>query len=213
MLDGEGFQFDGSGSAWLFAGVHAVPALHPGMTDLEANPWTTLNSREAYANPWISVRHDEVLTPAGKPGIYGVVQYQNRAVGVLPLDGEGNTWLVGQWRYCHDRYEWEIPEGGCPPGEDTADCARRELLEETGLIAGEVRPLLLGIQLSNSTTNEVCDVFLATVTGCTDPSPEETERLQVRKLPWREALAMARDGRIRDSVSVLALLALADMER
>jgi len=181
-----------------------------GMNELEANPWTTLETRTAYANPWIRVRHDEVLTPAGKPGIYGVVEYQNRAVGVLPLDEEGNTWLVGQWRYCHESYEWEIPEGGCPPGENAMECARRELLEETGIVAGDIEPLLTGLQLSNSTTNEVCDIFLARVAGFGEARPEETERLQVRKLPWREALAMALDGRIRDSVSVLALLALAN---
>ncbi len=180
------------------------------MTDPEANPWTTLHSREAYANPWIRVRHDEVLTPAGTPGIYGVVEYRNHAVGVVPVDDKGFTWLVGQWRYCHDRYEWEIPEGGCPPRESTAECARRELLEETGLVAGQVVPLLTGLQLSNSTTNEVCDLFIARDLSQAEACPEETERLQVRRLPLTEAVAMARDGRIRDAVSVLALLAVAD---
>jgi 8-oxo-dGTP pyrophosphatase MutT (NUDIX family) len=180
------------------------------MTDPEANPWTTLHSREAYANPWIRVRHDEVLTPAGTPGIYGVVEYRNHAVGVVPVDDEGHTWLVGQWRYCHGRYEWEIPEGGCPPGESTAECARRELLEETGLEAAVIEPLLRGLQLSNSTTNEVCDLFIARGLTQAQACPEETEQLQVRRLPLAEAVAMARDGRLRDAVSVLALLAVAD---
>ncbi|HYF36607.1 MAG TPA: NUDIX hydrolase [Prosthecobacter sp.] len=175
----------------------------------ESNPWTTLSTRETYANPWIRVREDQVLNPSGGPGIYGVVEYKNHAVGVVPVDEDGHTWLVGQWRYCHNRYEWEIPEGGCPPGEDPAECARRELQEETGLVATAIEPLLTGIQLSNSTTTEVCDIFVARGLTPGAAAPEETEKLQVRRLPLAEAIAMARDGRIRDSVSVLALLRLA----
>ncbi|SKB09159.1 8-oxo-dGTP pyrophosphatase MutT, NUDIX family [Prosthecobacter debontii] len=172
------------------------------------NPWTTLSTREGYSNPWIRVREDQVINPRGGHGIYGVVEYQNRAVGVVPVDDQGYTWLVGQWRYCHDRYEWEIPEGGCPPGEETAECARRELLEETGLHAAQIEPLLMGIQLSNSTTNEVCDIFVARGISQGVPNPDETEKLEVWRLPLSEAIEMALDGRIRDSVSVLALLRL-----
>lgn len=179
----------------------------------EKNPWTTLHSRVAYSNPWIQVREDQVLNPSGGPGIYGVVEYKNRAVGVVPVDEEGFTWLVGQWRYAQDRYEWEIPEGGCPPGESTAECARRELMEETGLRAAKIEPLLTGIQLSNSTTNEVCDIFVARELVPGTSAPEETEQLQVWRLPLKEAIAMALDGRILDSVSVLALLRLHSLDR
>lgn len=173
------------------------------------NPWKTLSTRETYSNPWIRVREDQVLNPSGGPGIYGVVEYKNRAIGVIPVDDGGFTWLVGQWRYCHECYEWEIPEGGCPAGESPVEAARRELLEETGIVAASITPLLTGIQLSNSTTNEVCDVFVATGLTFAEAQPEETEQLEVLRLPLAEAIAMAKDGRIRDSVSVLALLAMA----
>ena len=79
------------------------------------NPWTTLSTKEVYANPWIRVREDDILNPAGKPGIYGVVEYRNRAVGVVPVDDDGFTWLVGQYRYCHDTYESRKRPASSPP--------------------------------------------------------------------------------------------------
>lgn len=173
------------------------------------NPWKTVSTRETYSNPWLRVREDQVIKPTGGPGIYGVVEYKNIAVGVVPVDAESHTWLVGQWRYCHEGYEWEIPKGGCPAGESPAETARRELREETGLLAEKIAPLLTGIQLSNSTTNEVCDVFVATGLSQGEAQPEDTEQLEVLRLPLSEAIQMAGDGRIRDGVSVLALLALA----
>ena len=105
-----------------------------------SNPWTTLNSRLVYENPWIRVREDQVLQPDGQPGIYGVVEFKNRAVGVLPIDDEGCIWLVGQHRYPLGSYSWEIPEGGSPQSEPPEETARRELKEETGLVG---RPLAI----------------------------------------------------------------------
>lgn len=170
------------------------------------NPWKTLSTREAYSNPWIRVREDQVINPSGGPGIYGVVEFQNRAVGVIPVDEDGNTWLVGQYRYCHHSYEWEIPEGGCPEDEELLDCAKRELLEETGIVARDYQLILEGIQLSNSTTNEIANIYIARGLSFTDAQPEATESLQVRKVPISEAIEMARNGTIRDGMSVMGLL-------
>jgi len=178
-------------------------------SDPQKNPWTTLSSREIYLNPWIRVREDQVLKPNGTPGIYGVVEYRNRAVGVVPIDNDGYTWLVGQYRYTHNRYEWEIPEGGCPEGESLEDCARRELLEETGLVASELEPLLLDIQLSNSIGDETAHLFIARGLTQETPQPEDTEQIAIRRLPLAEAIQMAATGQIRDSMSVIALLFLA----
>src|SRR5215213_8892259 len=102
------------------------------------NPWTTLDTRVVYENPWIVVREDRILRPDGQPGIYGVVHFKNTAVGVLPVDERGRVWLVGQYRYPLGEYSWEIPEGGGPESEAPEETARRELREETGLTAGRL---------------------------------------------------------------------------
>lgn len=175
------------------------------------NPWVTLSSREVYRNPWIRVREDQVLKPNGSPGIYGVVEYQNRAVGVIPIDEQGYTWLVGQYRYTQDQYEWEIPEGGCPAGESLEDCARRELLEETGLLTQNLQPLASGLQLSNSVSNETAYLFIARQLQQHTPEPEDTEQIAIRRLPLSEAIQMALSGQIRDAMSVIALLLLRDL--
>ncbi len=173
---------------------------------LEENPWTTLESRPVYTNPWISVREDRVIRPDGSPGIYGVVHFKNRAVGVLAVEDDGSIWLVGQHRYPHDRYSWEIPEGGAPEGESAADCARRELREETGLVADLIEPLGSEIHLSNSVSDESGFLFRATGLKQGPSEPEATERLNVRRVSWQDAMRMLSNGEIVDSLSVIALL-------
>lgn len=170
-----------------------------------SNPWTTLGSRPVYENSWISVREDQILRPDGSPGIYGVVHFKNRAVGVLPVDEQGAIWLVGQHRYPLDAYSWEIPEGGGHGDESPEETARRELKEETGLAAGRLE-LIATSHLSNSVSDEVAYVFRATELVPGASSPEGTERLEVRRLAWEEAWAMFRRGEITDSMSVIALL-------
>jgi 8-oxo-dGTP pyrophosphatase MutT (NUDIX family) len=170
-----------------------------------ANPWTTTQSEVVYENAWIRVREDQVIRPDGQPGIYGVVHFKSRAVGVLPVEADGSVWLVGQHRYPLDRYSWEIPEGGCPEGEDLEESARRELREETGLTAGRLEQILT-THLSNSVSDEWGVVFRATELLPGPAQPEGTERLDVRRVGFSEALGMVRGGEITDSISVMALL-------
>jgi 8-oxo-dGTP pyrophosphatase MutT (NUDIX family) len=170
-----------------------------------SNPWKTLSKRPVYENPWIAVREDRVIRPDGRQGIYGVVHFKNSAVGVLPVDEQGRVWLVGQHRYTLDQYSWEIPEGGGPAGEPPEETARRELREETGLIAGRLE-LMATAHLSNSVSDELAYIYLATELSPGPSAPEGTERLQVRHVEWAEAWAMLKRGEITDSMSVIALL-------
>ncbi len=169
------------------------------------NNWKTVDKKEVYDNPWISVSHREVINPSGNPGIYGVVEFKNIAVGIVALDEEDNTFLVGQYRYTLNAYSWEIPEGGCPKHEDPLDAAKRELKEETGLIAHKWETLL-EIHTSNSVTDEYGICFLATELEQGEADPEDTEDLMLKKLPLEEAVAMVMTGQITDSLSIASLM-------
>lgn len=171
------------------------------------NPWKLLDTKIQYDNPWIRVEEDKVINPNGGDGIYGRVHFKNVAVGVIPMDKEGNTWLVGQYRYPLEEYSWEIPEGGCPIGERELDAAKRELKEETGLIA-EHWEELLRIHTSNSVSDERGVVFIAKDLTQGKTQFEETEDLKIKKLPLEEAFQMVMDGEITDSISMAALLKL-----
>jgi 8-oxo-dGTP pyrophosphatase MutT (NUDIX family) len=171
----------------------------------DANPWKTLSSRSVYENPWIGVREDAVIRPDGSPGIYGVVHFKNRAVGVLPVDRDGAIWLVGQYRYPLGAYSWEIPEGGCPDTESPEETARRELREETGLVAGRLE-LVATSHLSNSVSDELAYVFRATELSEGAAEQEGSERIVVRRVKWDEAWRMVKAGEITDSMSVIAIL-------
>ncbi len=176
------------------------------------NPWKTLNIAEMYDNPWIHVDEHDVINPSGNPGIYGKVHFKNRACAIIPLDDHGETWLVGQYRYTVNRYSWEIPMGGVPLDTDPLVGAQRELKEETGLTAERWR-VILNVHLSNSITDEVGVVYVAE--GLTPGVPEfdETEQIEIRKLPFDDAVQMVNDGDITDALSVAGILKLATATR
>ncbi|GGK66141.1 NUDIX domain-containing protein [Rufibacter glacialis] len=169
------------------------------------NPWKTLDSRPVYSNPWISVREEQVINPGGGQGIYGIVSMKNKAIGIIPVDDEGNTWLVGQYRYPLKEYSWEIPMGGGPVEQDVLESAKRELKEETGFTAGQWTNIGR-IHTSNSVTDEEGYIFLAEDLTAGETEFEETEDLKIWKLPLHEAVRMAMDSEITDAISIAGLL-------
>jgi len=175
------------------------------------NPWQTLSSEEKYDNRWINVTEYQVINPAGGEGIYGKVHFKNKAIGIIALDKDENTWLVGQWRYTLNDWSWEIPEGGGALDTEPLESARRELKEETGLVAGQWT-MIQRIHLSNSVSDEEGFLFLAEELTQHENELEDTEAdMKVWKLPFKEALQMVLDGKITDSLSVIGILKVARM--
>jgi 8-oxo-dGTP pyrophosphatase MutT (NUDIX family) len=158
-----------------------------------------------HESPWISVTKHDVLNPAGNPGTYSVVHFKNLAIGVLPLDAEYNTWLVGQYRFPIGQYSWEIPEGGGDLDVAPIDSAKRELKEETGIEAKKWTKVQ-EMHLSNSASDEFCILFVAQDLTFGESEPEEVEQLEIRKLPFEELYQMVCRGEITDSLTVTSAL-------
>lgn len=171
----------------------------------EDDPWIVKGVTRPFENEWFRIDAHAVIHPGGAEGVYTVIRPRRLAVGVLPLEADGSVHLVGQWRFPLQRYSWEIPEGGAEPGETALACAQRELEEETGLRAGAWAPML-EMDLSNSLTDEQGVVFLATELTPGQAQPEAVEVLKHRRAPFLDVLARAADGRIRDSLTVAAVL-------
>jgi 8-oxo-dGTP pyrophosphatase MutT (NUDIX family) len=175
---------------------------------IRSGPWIRRSRRVAYENPWMTIWHDEVDRPDGSPGIYGIVHFAAAAVGVAVLDDEDRVLLVGQHRYALDAYSWEIPEGGVPPDESALEGARRELREETGVEATDWRELVR-FHLSNSITDESGVLFAARALRHGTATPDPTEELAIRWVPFAESLAMIGDSRITDAMTIMALQSIA----
>ncbi len=171
----------------------------------EANPWKKLSSALKYENAWISLTEHQVLNPSGQPGIYGVINFKNIAIGIVPLDKHLNLTLVGQYRFALDAYSWELPEGGGPVNTSPLENARRELLEETGLKA-ENWDELMRMHLSNSVSNELAIIYLARNLSQHQACPEDTEQLKLLTIPFEKAYSMVCIGEITDAMTVAAIL-------
>ena len=168
----------------------------------QEGPWRVHETETSYENPWMKVETSQVTHPDGSPGIYGVVRFRGFAIGVLPLDEEGFTWLVGQHRFALGQYSWELPEGGGARDTDPAASARRELAEETGLRAAELHPLGEWYT-SNSITDEKAIAFIATGLTMGEMAPEPSEELEIKRLSFAALLGLVISGEITDGFTVM----------
>lgn len=174
------------------------------------NPWQTIDKQIIYDSPWIIVHHHDVITPTGTKGIYGYVEFKHIAVGIIPIDKDGNTWLVGQYRYPNKEFTWEIPEGGAKKTELPVEGAKRELLEECGISAKNWE-MICEMRLSNSASDEIAYLFVATDLDFTAATPDETEDLIVKKVTFQKAYEMVMSGEITDSMSIAGILKYAHL--
>lgn len=171
----------------------------------EDNPWTILHTEQVFESPWIRVVKHDVINPGNQPGIYAVTHFKNIALGILPLDEDLNTWIVGQYRFPINAYSWEIPEGGGALDIDPIDSAKRELKEETGIVAGEWE-LIQQLHTSNSATDEVAYIYIARNLTFEEAEPEPSEQLQIKKIHLNELYRLVQEGEITDSLTVAAVL-------
>lgn len=170
-----------------------------------SNPWKTLVSRIVYKNTWLVLREDKVIRPDGNEGIYSVVEIRP-SVAIVAINDTDEIALVGQWRYTHNKYSWEIPMGSSRQTDATIlDAAKRELEEETGLRAQKW--LSLGtIDNCNGATTDVANLFLASILSQHIQRQDPEECLSVQWVPFSKAVCMVMEGTITESGSVAAIL-------
>lgn len=176
------------------------------MSEETKNPWKKLSTKEVYNNAWINIQEHIVINPGGGEGIYGVVRFKNKAIGIIPVDDNGNTWLVGQYRFALNEYSWEIPMGGGPLDQDILISAKKELKEETGITATNWQKIMR-IHTSNSATDEEGFVFIAEDLTIGKNDLEETESdMKIWKLPFKDVVQMVMEGKITDAISIAGIL-------
>jgi len=181
--------------------------VYPHLMSNAPRKWTIKSARTVYDNRWIRVREYETIAPTGADALYGLVHMKNLAIGVLPIDKNGDTVLVGQERFTLGRYSWELPEGGGDPERPPIESAQRELSEEAGLKAAHWLPLLEDVHLSNSVTDERAFAFLAWgLSPDQSFARDSSEELSVRRVSFAEAVRMAVTGEITDAFSLVMLL-------
>ena len=181
---------------------------HDPKNSQDINKWNTIYRQNMYENPWIRVSEDMVVNPSDKPGIYGTIHFKNLAIGIIPIDQEGNTYLVGQYRYPLDIYSWEIPMGGGSLANSPLESAKRELQEETGFTANKWTEIAK-VHTSNSVTDEEGIVYIAEELQAGETNFDETEDLQIKKVSLAEAVEMVMNNEITDSISMVGLLKVA----
>lgn len=169
------------------------------------DPFQVLSSERIYDSPWCGLRRDEVLLPNGDSQEYHVLEIAD-AVAVVPVLPDGSIVLVGQYRYTHGHTHWELPAGRIDAGEQPADAARRELLEETGHRAGSLEPLP-GFYPTNGISAHFAHLFCATdCVSVAEPELEDSEQIIVRVFQREEIEALLDAGRIADGFAALGLL-------
>jgi 8-oxo-dGTP pyrophosphatase MutT (NUDIX family) len=174
------------------------------MTDIgSSTPWQCTSSRPVYENPWFRVREDQVIRPDGSPGVYGVVELSEYA-GVVAVNYHGQVALVRQWRYLYGGTTLEVPAGNAAP-EDASpiDAARRELLEETGLVAESWLPLG---QIRYSAVTNVGHLFLARDLAQRDRPGNNDDWTELVWLDYPEVISLVLAGEIMESTSLAALM-------
>ena len=168
---------------------------------MKHGPYTLTFSKDVYKNPWIRVHEDHILRPNGKEGLYGIVEYSG-GVTTVALNDKNEIYLVKEYHYAVDEDGITLPGGGIDTGEVPLAAAKRELLEESGVVAKEWVELG-SAQPSPMIMNNTEHLFLAVGAEVKAGHEEEFTLLTV---PFGEAVQMVMDSKIKHAASCIAIL-------
>jgi ADP-ribose pyrophosphatase len=165
--------------------------------------YKTIQSRKMYKGRAFDVRKDEVRLPDGRTTNLDIVDHVN-AVTILPLDTDGQIWLVRQYRHPAGTEILELPAGTLEEGEDPLECAHRELQEEIGMGAGSLEKIG-EYYLAPGYSTEYMYVYLALELYPSDLPRDEDEFLTVVRYPLARVFEAIRLGEIRDAKTLASL--------
>ncbi|MDP2671303.1 MAG: NUDIX hydrolase [bacterium] len=177
---------------------------------MKRGPFEVTTTKIVYKNPWIEVREDKIIRPNGKEGLFGVVTGGSGS-SIVALTEENEVYLIKEFHYALGDSSYELPSGGIDKGETALNAAKRELQEETGIIAkrwttlGIVNPLTVLLNAPNH-------MFLAEGLDEGEPTDEETDLIKIEKFPFEKVLEMVDRGEITHSASVTAILKVARLK-
>lgn len=151
-----------------------------------------------------NVNRLRVKLPDGREALRDVVRHPG-AVAIVALTDDGRICLARQYRTALGRVTVEIPAGKLDPGEDPLTCAKRELLEETGMQANQMA-FLTTIATSDGFTDELIHIYMATGLSFASSAPDDDEFINVDLVPLSELIDAVLDGRIEDCKTVTGAL-------
>ncbi|MCP4689575.1 MAG: NUDIX hydrolase [Desulfobacterales bacterium] len=160
-------------------------------------------TREVYRGKCFSFKVEDVTLPNGERSEYAMVRHPG-STAVVPVLDDGRVVMTRQYRHVIGEYILEIPAGTMEPGEPPAECARRELEEETGMAAGTLTELAR-IHILPSYSDELIHVYLARDLTPTQQNLDRDEIIQVEKHPMGDLMQMIDDARITDALTILSL--------
>jgi 8-oxo-dGTP pyrophosphatase MutT (NUDIX family) len=167
--------------------------------------WQTKNSKIVYENPWLKVREDQIVRPNGQNGTYGVVESKSDAVFVVPVDEEGNAYIIQQEHYTTRELAWQCVAGRTD-GERPEVAARRELLEEAGLDANKITILSKARTATGMTTFRTTLCLARGLSMNKRYLDKEEDIKTIRKFSIPTIQEMILTGKIANTESIAALL-------
>jgi len=168
-----------------------------------------VSSRRVFSGRVLDLDVDTVRFPDGSVGDLEMIRHPGASAVVPfvndPRGADPEVLLIRQFRHAAERYVWEIPAGRLEPGEAPEACARRELEEEAGVTAGELRRLTT-IYTTPGFTDERIHLFLASSLGGGTERREADEFLEVHPMPWSRVLRLIEQGEVEDGKTLVALM-------